>query len=186
MGYEPVAKARFTVEQTDDGEQISLKAKRQIFPMLFLPVWLAGWTAGGLATINQILDQFEPFLAIWLCGWAVAWIAVVASLAWLFAGSETLRAVRSDLEIAQRALGLSRRWSYQGTQIRNLRVADQQPGPFRSGFQIPFLRLGREGSIKFDYGARTIYAAPGLDEAEAKMVIERLCRGLPASARSTG
>ncbi|NKJ01566.1 hypothetical protein [Novosphingobium sp. SG707] len=66
--YHPLGKERFTVERTFEGEQIRIKAKRQIVPMLFLPVWLAGWTAGDIAAITQLMQHFEPFLVFWLCG----------------------------------------------------------------------------------------------------------------------
>jgi hypothetical protein len=43
----------------------------------------------------------------------------------------------------------------------------------------------RSGSIKFDYGSRTIFAASGLDEAEAKLLVDRLQKRLPPSAQVT-
>jgi hypothetical protein len=49
--------------------------------------------------------------------------------------------------------------------------------------QVPFLNVGRTGSVKFDYGPRTIYAAAGLDDAEGRLIVEQLSRRLPASAR---
>jgi hypothetical protein len=183
VGYEPIANARFAIEPTQGGEQIRVKARRQIFPMLFLPVWLTGWTAGGAAAIWQVIHQFEPFLVLWLCGWAVGWIAAAGTLAWMFTGSETLRIVGSDLEVAQHALGWSRGWLYEGARIRNLRVADQPPWPYRFQFQVPFLNIARNGSVKFDYGPLTVFAAPGLDDAEGRMIIERLLKRLPASAQ---
>ena len=182
VGYEPIANTRFAIEPTEGGEQIRVKARRQIFPMLFLPVWLIAWTAGGMAAIWQVIQQFEPFLVIWLCGWAAGWVMAAGTLAWMFTGSETLRVVGSDLEIAQHALGWSRRWLYEGARVRNLRVADQLAWPYRFQFQVPFLNIARTGSVKFDYGPRTVFAAPGLDDAEGRMIIERLRRRLPASA----
>jgi hypothetical protein len=38
--YDPIAKERFSVEQTPRGELIGIRAPRQIFAMLFLPFWL--------------------------------------------------------------------------------------------------------------------------------------------------
>jgi hypothetical protein len=183
LPYEKVAVPRFVVEPTEAGEQVRVRARRQVFPMMFLPVWLAGWTFGGAMAISQFISQFQPFLAIWLCFWAVGWVVVAGALAWMFTGSETLRVVGSDLEIAQHAMGLSRRWLYEGTQIRNLRVANQPSWPYRFQLQMPFLNIARTGSVKFDYGPRTIYAAPGLDDAEGQMIVERLRNRLPAPAR---
>jgi hypothetical protein len=47
---------------------------------------------------------------------------------------------------------------------------------------LPFLSGAKTGSVKFSYGARTIYLAPGLDEPEGQMIVDRLRLLLPASA----
>lgn len=177
MTYVPVGKERFSVEHTARGEQIRVKASKQIFVMLFLPFWLAGWTAGGIAAIYEITREFQLFLLFWLCGWAVGWLFAASQLAWMFTGSETLARVGGDLEIAHHALGYSRRWQYQGSQIGNMAVAVQPAWPYRFRWQIPFFRSSQSGSIRFDYGARSVFAASGLDEAEAALVVQRLTRG---------
>jgi len=177
--YEPIGRERFTVEQTARGEVVRVKAPRQIFVMLFLPFWLVMWTLGGGAAIYTLLTHFQVFLLFWLCGWAAGWIAAAGTLLWMFAGSETISVVGSDIEIGHQALGLSRHWLYQGSQIRNLSVAAQPAWPFRFRWQVPFVRAAQNGSVKFDYGPRTIFAAPGLDEGEARMIVERLARKLP-------
>jgi hypothetical protein len=177
--YQPLAKPRFAIEQIADGEQIRVKARRQAWPMLFLPIWLAIWTVGGATAIGQVIRHFQPFLAFWLVGW----IAVGGTIAWMFTGSETLRIVGSDLEVAHHALGWSRRWLFQGSQIRNLSVAPQPAWPFRFSWQMPFVMSDRMGAVRFDYGARTLYAAPGLDDAEGRLIVERLAKRLPMAAR---
>jgi hypothetical protein len=176
--YEPVGKARFRVEQIDGGEQIVIDAPRPMFAMLFLPIWLTVWTIGGAAAFYQVITAFDPFLAIWLCMWALGWVTAAGTLLWMFTGAETMRVTGGDLEIAHRALGFSRRWLYQGSQIRDLAVARQSAWPFATLWQVPFLRMARSGSLKFSYGPRAVYAAAGLDEAEAQLIVERLDRRL--------
>ncbi|WDF74386.1 hypothetical protein [Novosphingobium sp. KACC 22771] len=179
--YQPLGKERFTVEHTFEGEQIRIKAKRQIFPMLFLPVWLVGWTAGGIAAISQLIQHFEPFLVFWLCGWAVGWLFASGTLIWMFTGTETIRVIHGDLEIAHHALGFRRAWLYQGRMIRALGVAPQPAWPFKFQWQVPFFSNTRAGAIRFDYGARTFYCAAGLDDAEARQIVEILARTLPTT-----
>ena len=181
MRYEPVAKPRFQIERVGAGEQIRVKARRQVMTMLFMPVWLILWTGGGVAAFTQMMRDFEPFLALWLGFWAVAWIAVAGSFAWMVSGSETIRVVGSDLEIAHHLFGLSRRWLYEGGRVRDLRLAEQPSWAVRSQLQLPFFNRFTTGAVKFDYGARTIHALGGMDEAEGRMVIERLRPQLPAS-----
>lgn len=180
MGYEPIARPRYDVEPAGTGEQIRVRVTRQVWPMLFLPVWLAGWTAGGIAAITSLFVDFQPFLVFWLCGWALGWVMAVGSLAWMFGGSETIRVVGGDLEVAHHMLGFSRRWLYEGSRVRNLRLAEQPSWPVRSQLQIPFLNFARGGVVKFDYGPRTIGALQSLDEAEGRAIIERLRQRLPS------
>jgi hypothetical protein len=181
--YEPIAKARFTVEKSPRGEVIRIKASRQVFVMLFLPLWLVGWTFGGGAAIYALFTQFQFFLLFWLCGWAVGWVAAAGILLWMFAGSETISLVGLDIEIAHCALGFSRHWLYQGSGIKHLSVANQPAWPFQFRWQVPFIRTPRNGSVKFDYGPRTIFVAPGLDEGEAQMIVEHLARRLPTTVQ---
>jgi len=67
------------------------------------------------------------------------------------------------------ALGFEKTKLYRGADIQNL-SASSTPSYF-PGVRLnnPFIKLSQKydsGSIKFTYGARTIYAAGGLDEAE--------------------
>jgi hypothetical protein len=43
----------------------------------------------------------------------------------------------------------------------------------------------KSGAVRFDYGARTIYAAAGLDAAEGQMIVDRLKKRLPAGVERT-
>ena len=182
--YESLGTERFTVEYGAGGQLIRIPARRQIFVLLFLSVWLCGWTVGGFAALYALFAHFSYFLVFWLCGWALGWCLAAGTVAWMLGGSETVRVIGTDLELGQHVFGYSRRWLYQGQQIRNLSAAGQAPWPFQSQFQwnVPFFRTSRFGSVKFDYGPRTTYFAPGLDEAEARLIVDRLAKSLPSGA----
>ncbi|KAB0679348.1 hypothetical protein [Aureimonas leprariae] len=180
--YEPVGRERFTVETTASGERVRIRPSRPILVMLFLAVWLAIWTVGGGAAMLKLETGFQLFLAVWLCFWAAGWLGAAATLLWMIAGSETIGMDGADVEIAQHALGFTRRRLYRGSEISNLRTAP--PLDEWSGFhrRMPFLGTKKNGTIRFDYGARTIHAAPGLDEAEARLIVGRLAKRLPRAA----
>lgn len=180
--YEVLPEPRFTVKIVDGVEQIRIKARKQIFTLLFLSFWLVMWTIGGVTAAYQFVETHELFLAAWLCAWAAAWIFVTATIGWTLTGAETLRVTGGDLEIAYHLFTWSRRRLYRGDQIRNLR-ADQVPWMVRMQPEFPLLRKWKGGAVCFDYGARTIHAAPGLDAAEGAMIVGRLLKRLPASAR---
>jgi hypothetical protein len=183
MHYETLPEPRFAVEQVGGSEQIRVKARKQIFVLLFLPVWLTLWTMGGVTAVHQLLETGEWFLAFWLCAWAVGWVFAALTICWMIFGFETLRVVGGDLEIAQHMLRWSRRKLYPGGQVRNLQASEP---PLSARFQPSFPLWGmKSGTVRFDYGARTIYAAAGLDAAEGQMIVERLNKRLPASVGRT-
>ena len=180
MKYETAGKARFEIDR-DDGQTIRIRAARQAFPLLFLPVWLAGWTVGGVVAIHQLLTEFTPFIALWLCAWAFGWVFAAATLTWMIGGVETLRVVQGDLEMAMVCGPWSRRKLYQGALVRDLRPS--RPDPMTARFQVsgPFA-MKMLGAIQFSYGARSVRVGQGLDETEAGLVIEHLLKRLPVGA----
>lgn len=180
--YEPIAHPRFHIALDERGETIVTKARKSIFPLLFLPVWLAGWTAGGIAAIAQLSRQFEPFLILWLCGWATGWIFAAGSIAWMLAGRQALRVIGGDLEVGIGLPGIERRRLYEGKRIAHLGVSSQDSIFNRLRFPAPPLFGYQAGAVKFNYGPRTIYVADGLDEAEGAMIVERLLQRLPKGA----
>jgi hypothetical protein len=103
---------------------------------------------------------------------------------------------RSMVAIAEGALihgwrmpFLSREKRYDAAQIRNLRSGDTS-GLFGWGRSMgdvpPFMPSMASGSVKFDYGARTVQLFPGLDESEGRMIVDRLASKLPLSVAATG
>jgi hypothetical protein len=179
--YEAVKPPRFEVEQGLGGDRIRIHARRNIFVLLFLPLWLIGWTAGGIAAITEFLRTGQPFLALWLCGWAAGWIFVCAAIGWMLFGSEQIGTPGGDLEIGHRLFGWTRSRLYNGRDVTHLSAAES-PVFGRYRIVVPFLARARTGAIKFSYGGRTVYAAQGLDEAEGRLIVERLLRHLPKGA----
>ena len=131
--------------------------------------------------IRQVFENFEPFLLFWLCAWALGWVFAASTIAWMIWGSEVLAVVGRDLEVSTQIGPWSRRKIYRGTELRDLKVGE--PSPFQTFRLDNPLLASRFGMIRFDYGARTIRAGASLEEAEAKMVVERLVKKLPATVR---
>jgi len=180
--YEAVKPPRFEIEQGLGGERIRIRARRNLFPLLFLPVWLAFWTVGGVTAAAQFMRTGEAFLAIWLVAWAAGELGVAFALGWMLWGVELIGVTGGDLQIEQRLLGLTRSRLYRGRDIRNLSASEAPPFRAQAQLQIPFLTGNRWGAVKFGYGGRTIRFAQGLDEAEGRLIVERLLRHLPAEA----
>lgn len=181
IAYEKTGTPRFVVETIDGVEQIKIPAERHVFTALFLLVWLGGRTVGGFTAASDLINRgFQPFLAFWLCGWALGEAMVLSALCWMATGAEFLRVTGSDLEVRTQMLGFVRRKLYRGSDMHDLSSCAPPAWNRYNRLTIPFLQGNKTGSVRFNYGARAVYVAPGLDQAEGQLIVDRLRRRLSA------
>ncbi len=88
--------------------------------VLFLSVWLAGWTAGGIAAITALSREFGWFILVWLGGWAVGELAVTYFLAWLLFGSTEIVLEPDRLVVDKVLFGWHRTSSVERSDIREI------------------------------------------------------------------
>lgn len=148
-----------------------VRAKRNLPALLFLIPFAAFWAAvliGGLASLIEPLDLVSLLLLVLIFA---LWLMMVALIGWYSTGVTVVRVKRGDLEIGFRLFGV--RWlrRFEGTNVRDLSVADSPPY-FAGRSAMPFPGVGR--CIRFSYGTRTIHAATGLSEADAKAIYTHL------------
>jgi len=185
-GYVEPRGERHLIEMLDGVEQVRLPMRRNWFVLAFLPLWLIGWTAGGMVAIWQVVTTGEPFLIIWLCGWAVGWAFAFSALAAQIWGAEIIRASLTDLEVSKGAGVLRRTWRYRADTIRHLASCEPVRDLWRmSDMQTPIWMRNRSGAVKFDYGAETIFIAAGVDEPEGRVIARWLALRLPTGASAT-
>lgn len=182
--YEQAKAPRFKIEPGPTGERIRVPARRKVFALAFLPIWLAGWTVGGILALNEFIETREPFLAMWLVAWGVGWVVAAGIVAWMIGGAEILRVSGGDLEIGHSLFGWTRSRFYRAADIRDLKAAEAAPFMDQFQLQLPMLMKAKWGSVKFNYGARTIYVAQGLDEAEGRLIADWLLKRLPLAAQT--
>jgi hypothetical protein len=181
--YETAKPPRFNKELLPGGYEFVIPARKNWFALLFLPIWLTGWTIGGVMAVWAFAESHEPFLALWLLGWAAGWLFAFATIVYMLAGVEVIRYSAGDLSIGVRAMGLSRLKHFRGSEIKRLSANDGSNGLARQfNWQPggPFM-IGRAGAVSFDHGARTFYAGSGLDRAEAEIIATDLRRSLPTA-----
>lgn len=173
---------RFIRERVGGAEQLRVPFQRQWFSLVFISVWLIFWTLGGIAAMGALVVSGQPFLVVWLAFWALGWVFAAVTVALQLGGSEIIRVIGRDLEISTGVGRWRIRRLYRGDQIRRLRSSDPNPfgWPFRAQ-QLPWAGM-KAGSIKFDYGAKTISAAGSVDEAEGRMILDWLGPKLPTAA----
>lgn len=183
-GYEEPRPPRFQKELVPGGYEFVIPARRNWFVLIFLIVWLTGWTFGGVMAMVSLITEREPFLAVWLIFWAVGWFFAAMQILFMLTGAEYIRCVGGDLELGYKGFVLPRRRRFRGTEIRRLGASDLPAAPAFGGFKgwgylVP--GASQPGPLSFDHGARTIYAGFGLDRAEAELIVADLLRSLPAA-----
>jgi len=166
-------KGRASVSTEFDGLQIVIPARRQIFAMLFLPIWLCGWAFGEVSAIQSVSHGIPDsggmlFMAAWLTGWTIGGVFAVLTLLWNVAGREILKFGSGSL-VYRRAIGtLGYDKSYDLLQVKDLRAGPTPAFGTRRGLDTMGLSGGQ---IAFDYGSSTVNVANGVDEAEAKQLV---------------
>jgi hypothetical protein len=183
--YVPVPGARHRIEFRDGREWIVVKARRNWFALPFLAVWLTFWTVGGVIAMTALFAGAgfdRAFLIVWLVGWAFGWAYAAGTILWQLTGRTMVSVGGGALTHAWRMLFIEREKQYRLSEVRNLRPGDTA-GLFgwsrQMGEMPPFMPRNTSGSVRFDYGARTVHLFPGLDEAEGRMIAVRLARLSP-------
>ena len=168
---------RATIEGGPEGLEIVIPARRNLFALVFLGVWLVGWIVGEVTAIAAVASSgrraADAFLLLWLTVWTVGGCAAAYSWVWMLVGKERVLMGTSALRVKRDILGLGRSRFYQLFKIRNLRVADQPIAAKdpRAAFR-PWGIAG--GAIAFDYEGKTIRFGSWIGADEARMIIERM------------
>jgi hypothetical protein len=176
----PLQGPRYTLEHTADGIRAIVPSRKNWFVIVFLSLWMCGWFAGESSALAQLLGhpvagkaQTAGFLGIWLTVWTIGGFVFSAVLLWQVTGREIISMNSLSLVHRVEALGMGRTRSYRIGDVKDLRASFNAFYGYerwgRTG--LPF-GVGGAGSLVFDYGARTIRMLPGLDEAEAKMLVK--------------
>src|SRR5204863_9141878 len=99
---------RISVEKDRSGLSITIKTYKNWFLVFFLPIWLTGWTVGGIAAIHALVrgPDRNPFLVVWLCGWFAGEILVTLNWLWNVFGREVV-SVRAGAFVHRREV-----WGY--------------------------------------------------------------------------
>jgi len=167
---------RSSTTQTSDGLEISIPARKHLFALVFMPMWLIGWSVGELSAIRELVSgDGSPmfFLGTWLTLWTLGGGAALFTWLWMIRGREIIRLRYHALVIRRDLLGLGREKEFDLSHVTNLRVALPTWTPFDWNAAMQPWGQGT-GRIAFDYGADTIRIGSGIDEAEARQIVGEL------------
>ncbi|OYW74272.1 MAG: hypothetical protein B7Z37_18350 [Verrucomicrobia bacterium 12-59-8] len=188
--FEKLPGPRHTVSEQADGLVFRIPAKRNAFVVGFLTLWLCGWFVGEFTVPFALLHAVHKnpanaaFLLVWLCAWTVGGAFVIYIWLWQLKGSEVITVSPTALSIKREVLGFGRTKHYDVAEIHQLRVAPFtfNPFEFRSGMAMWGLA---GGALAFDYGFKTFRFGAGLDEAEARIILQTITSRVPRLSNVT-
>ena len=185
MGSIEVPGPRSHFRELPSGIAVVIPARRQVFPLIFLPFWLVLWFMGARSVLARLLSKPEPwrsdpFLLVWLTLWILGGAAALLALMWNALGREGLTLEQDLFRLRREILGIGFSCTYDVSHVLNLRVLEIAPNPESMQWRRTSLLGLNEGPIAFDYGAKTVRCGSGVDPAEARMIIERLRQYQPA------
>lgn len=161
-----------------NGLEIVIPSKKNWFSNIFMIFWLCGWIMGEGFALNEVIFNFngfskDYFVLFWLCGWTAAGIFAIRQLIWGIFGEEILTFEIGKLTIDRYCLLFSKCKTFDLKEVKNLRLHQNDYDISDDSFK--FSRFQNEGSrIKFDYGMETIKLASGIDEAEARYILNKI------------
>lgn len=176
---EKPAIGRANIKHDFNSLSIEIPSKKNWFVIIFMLAWMGGWAVGEFSVIGILLRSDAPifanaFLLFWLVGWTLGGIFAIYSVLWMLIGSEIITVDRGILEIKKSIKGIGRKRSYEIKSIRNLDINPMQDMGIWGGSYSRNTFGMKRGRIKFDYGMKTIKFANGIDEAEARMILNKL------------
>ncbi|HOF12965.1 MAG TPA: hypothetical protein PLZ38_08900 [Spirochaetota bacterium] len=151
------------ISQTNFEMHILLKKKWSI--IIFCVIWLAGWTAGGIAVIIDIGTNPTPFMIIWFIVWLLGELFVLYALLWNAFGKEIIKQLNNKIVLKNDILGFGFSKKYEIKKISNVRASGYFGTP--DMFNLVVWNIVG-GTIAFDYEGKTIRFGIALEEAEAK------------------
>lgn len=168
---------RAVITEHFDKIEITVPSKKKVFFILFMSFWLCGWFFAEKTVLKEFSkDGLSNFTVIWLIAWTVGGGFVIYSLWVMLAGKEFIEAGQGVIAIKNRASLFKAGKVYDLNEIKNIRIEepeDDEDFSFGRRRQLK-LDLTNVGTIRFDYGMKTIKFGNGIDEAEAKYILDLL------------
>jgi len=165
------------------GIELHIAAKKEWWPLVFLPVWLAGWTFGGIMAVRWLIrpgpSTPRAFISLWLVGWVLAEAWTLYQWLWTALGREIVQVREGDLRIKRDILGHGRTRSFPVGTVTNLRASGVFPTASYWDNYLAQMKLGG-GTVGFDSQGETHRFGIQLTEPDAQEVVRELKPFLPA------
>lgn len=192
---------RHTVQDDGSTLRISIPSRKSTFYLIFMGFWLVSWAAGeimvggmviaglvGFLSGAPVLSSFDVpslaggglFVLVWLVIWTVVGGAALFAFLWQLIGKEIVTVSYAGIAIQRAVFRFGRKKEYLAAHIQELRVAPLSMVPGMFGWNRTGYFWGLTGGLlAFDYGAQTFRFGAGVDEAEAKRILEKISARFP-------
>ena len=170
---------RAIISDTYDTFTITIPSKKYWFAVVFLTVWLTGWTFGETQVFNQLIHGTPPkdggfiFMVVWFIGWTIGGLAAFRVFIWQLMGAEILTFTNGQLTVDNKWLLFDGVKTYDLREVKNFRVESRTAIEELSG-RRQRRAVMENGIILFDYGMKTAHIGMGIDEPEAAFLVKRL------------
>lgn len=159
---------------------ITIPTKKNWFIIAFFCVWISMWffgetsVSGGIFSANP--GGVDAFEIVWLCGWTIGGLFAIRTIIWNLFGKEIITIGQGALNIDKKGAIFYKAKSYDLREVKNFRAEEESYGYNRFGGRSDnsLFNLDKKGTIRFDYGMKTIKFGDGLDEAEANYLLQKL------------
>jgi hypothetical protein len=168
---------RATITEHFDKVEIAVSPKKKMFFILFFCVWLCGWFFAEKSVFREVSKAgYSDFTFIWLIMWTIGGLFCMYSLWVMLAGKEIIEAGQGVIAIKNRALFFMPGKVYDLKEVKNIRIEEPaEDDDFTFGRRQRLkLDLTNVGTIRFDYGMKTIKFGNGIDEAEGRHIVDML------------
>lgn len=159
--------SRILIRETEDGIGVYNPTRRSIPLILFLAIWLCGWSIGEYFALTEILGgaplAASLFLVVWLTAWTLGGGLALMVLLWQLLGVEKLFLLDAGAVVVERGFWrFTRRRVFPVAEVADPIVRDVEP----AGSAVP------PAAIAFRVGGRERRFGIGLDREEAQAVLE--------------
>lgn len=167
--------ARMTIRKTADGIGVYNPTRRKIALVLFLIVWLAGWSVGEFFALWGLFGSSSPFavdlfLLVWVTAWTFGGLVVWSVVAWQLFGVEKLFLIDGGAIVTERGFGpFTRRKVFPVEKVTEVGYAPPAAKSAADGF------LSR-GKVKFMVDGKPAGFGIELDDKEAGQVVDLMRR----------
>ena len=155
---------------------IRISSPKNIFMLLFTPIWLTGWTIGGSVAMWQVLSGQTKdawFLIIWLCGWLVGELFVLYAFLWSAFGNEVITAEHGVIKIKRSIYGYGPSRQFELTKISNIRASGFFATMMSWNYSMAYWGL-TGGTVAFDYESKPVRFGINLNEDDADQLAKTM------------